>query len=295
MKVLLTGSNGFIARSISKSFKENGFDVIGVGIEEKNKNPYVSTYCKWSLGHESIPNFLKKFKIDCIVHAASLIDGNDDNIELLYSNCIGTYQIYELSKALKVKSVIVLSSVPVIGLHCDKIIDDKTNYNPQTMYHATKASQELILNQLSKYKIRYCALRLPSPIGPGQPEKTIVPIFVRKAMENEDILLFGKGTRKQNYVDVRDIAECVVFLTKNELTQGVYLIGSNKTISNYELANICIDITGSESKIRYNKVQDPNDDDDWKINCERLAESGFKLKYSIRNTIADMVRYNEGL
>ena len=88
MRVLLTGANGFIGNFIAKVFSENTWEVLGIGIETINKNQYVSEYIKWDIGHEPIPEELIKGKIDCIVHAASLIDGRDLTISVTpTSNC----------------------------------------------------------------------------------------------------------------------------------------------------------------------------------------------------------------
>lgn len=292
MNVFVTGVNGFIGRYIARVFQENGDTVIGCGLENDSNNPYLNGYFKWNIAYEDIPDEILNVKVDYIVHAASLIDSNDDNIELIYSNCVGTYRVYRLAKTIHVNSLVALSSVPISGLHCNKMISEETSSNPQTMYHATKAAQEFILNQLSKEGIRFCSLRIPSPIGPGQPEKTIVPVFVRKAMNNENIVLSGKGTRKQNYVDVRDIARCIYFLCNNASAHGTYVIGVDKTISNYELAELCIELTNSASDIKFNGNIDLCDNDDWKINRKKLNDCGFELKYNIRDTIKDMIDYN---
>ena len=295
MRVLLTGANGFIGNFIAKVFSENTWEVLGIGIETINKNQYVSEYIKWDIGHEPIPEELIKGKIDCIVHAASLIDGRDDNEELIFSNCLGTFRVYELAKSVGVKTVILLSSIPILGLHCSETIDENTHYNPETMYHATKASQEFILNQLCKLGIRVCSLRLPSPIGPNQPEKTIVPIFVRRVLNGENIVLSGKGTRRQNYVDVRDIANCIFFLTTNAKSNGTYTIGSDNTLSNYELAEICIKLANSSSQITFNSKDDKCDNDNWKIDCSKLKKEGFTLRFNIEQTLLDMIEFDERL
>lgn len=295
MRVLVTGSNGFIGKYITKTFSENGYEVVGVGLKKESNNPYISRYFNWDMGHEPIPEEILHTKVNCIIHAAASLDKTDDNIELIYSNCIGTFRVYELAKSISTESVILLSGVPILGLHCNQIIDEKTVPNPETMYHATKASQEFILNQLSKTGIRICSLRIPSPIGPGQPEKTIVPIFVRRAMNNEKIILSGKGTRRQNYVDVRDIADCISFLCKTRSEQGTFVIGSEKTVSNYELAELCIKLARSSSNIVFNGKEDQSDDDNWTIDCSKLKDEGFELRYSIENTICDMIDFNKSL
>lgn len=292
MNILVTGVNGFIGSYISKILKLQGDFVLGCGRSSNNDNPCVDSYHKWDLGNENAPEALISMNIDCIVHAASLVGPYNDDIELINSNIVGTYRIYHFAKLKKVRSVILLGGIPIAGLHCNVVLNENSMVNPQTMYHATKAAQELILQQLSYAKIRFCTLRIPSPIGPGQPAASIVPIFINKAINNDPITLLGKGTRKQNYVDVRDVANCVDFLCKTEETQGVYVIGADRTVSNYELAQLCISLADSQSPIEFSEAEDPCDDDDWLIDSSRINNCGFTLQYSIEHTLHDMIMYN---
>lgn len=55
-------------------------------------------------------------------------------------------------------------------------------------------------------------------------------------MRGEDIVINVKGTRRQNYIDVRDIAQAIEKLLITPNAVGVYNIGSDVTIFNIELA-----------------------------------------------------------
>lgn len=291
MNVFITGVNGFIGRYLAKEFHKNGDTVIGCGKQVDNVSEDVDQYFQWDIGHSEIPYELMSVEIDHIIHAAASLDKDDDNIELIYTNCVGTHRIYHLAKEKHVNSVVLLSSIPISGLHCQNTIDEWTSLNPQTMYHATKASQELILKQLNKCGVRYCALRIPSPIGPQQPARTIVPVFVNNAINNIDITISGRGTRRQNYVDVRDIARCIRFLCLHEQAEGVLCLASNETISNYDLAEMCVNLANSKSIIKFSGSEDPCDDDDWKIDSSRLKKLGFSLNYTIEDTLNDMISF----
>lgn len=101
-------------------------------------------------------------------------------------------------------------------------------YDPHTMYHATKAAQELMFRQLYKDGIRTVILRIPSPISPCMSNRTIFTIFADKVMKDEPIVINGKGTRRQNYIDTRDIAQACEKILLSSCANGIYHIGADE-------------------------------------------------------------------
>ena len=288
MKVLLTGSNGFIGSYIANELKKH-FYIVGCDLSDFDKNN-LDLYYKWKMGDESIPPELENEKFDVIIHTAACLDMDDSNVDLLKVNCIGTHQLFVFAKKAMASSVILLSSIPMVGNPVDTI-DENSPINPKTLYHSTKYMQELILKQLEKYNIRFASLRIPSPVGPNQPIKTIVPRFIQSAINGNDILLYGKGTRRQNYVDVRDIACYVTKMALCSKINGVYVLGSNSTVSNYELAEKCIKYSNSRSKIVFCDVPDDCDEQVWRIDSSKINNLlGMSLSYSIDETIKDMIK-----
>lgn len=213
MRILITGSNGFIGRNIAKELDTENY-IIGCGTKEKSIIK-VDEYIQWDIADRGIPKTLSDMEIDIIVHAAASLDKDDGNENLVKVNCLGTHQVYSLARRIKVKKVIYLSGIPIIGEPKKIPITENADINPGTMYHATKAAGEYILNQLIKDGINVIDLRITSPIGPGMPVKTIVPIFLKQALNGENVMLSGKGNRRQNYIDVRDIGFAVKKIIDN--------------------------------------------------------------------------------
>lgn len=294
MRVLVTGSNGFIGSCICKRLHEDHY-VIGCGTTNCSKTEDVDAYFQWKIGMEPIPETLNDIHIDAIVHAAASKNLDDESQVLMYTNCMGSHQIFVLAKDKCVKRVVYLSSIPIIGKPVDRKITENIVIAPLTMYHATKASGEYILNQLEKYNISEVNLRIPSPIGPGLKVRNIVNIFLANAMEGKDIVINGAGTREQNYIDVRDIAEAIYKILAKDKISGTYNIGSQRTVSNIELAKLCIEITGHKSNIVFSGNQDSTDNQVWDIDIAKLErDTDFVPKYDIRQTLMDMKMHFEG-
>ncbi|MCI9533574.1 MAG: NAD(P)-dependent oxidoreductase [Lachnospiraceae bacterium] len=287
MNVLITGSNGFVGGWIARELRKNHY-VIGSGTKEKSLIQ-VNRYIPWDISMEKAPDQFMDLKIDVIIHAAASLNKRDDSESLIRTNCLGTHRIYTLAIQKQVKKVIYLSSIPIIGIPNIVPIKENSNINPYTMYHATKAAGEYILNQLERIGIDIIHLRIPSPIGPGMPVKTVVPIFLNQALKDDNITLLGKGTRCQDYIDVRDIAFAIEKIMKKEIPCGIYNLASGKTVSNYELAKMCIAVLRSNSKIVFSKNTDPADSFIWDIDISKLrCAIGTFIQYSIEDSLKDI-------
>lgn len=287
MNILVTGSNGFVGGVIVDALKKNHY-VIGIGTRSIPNNR-VDKYVKWDIAKDALSESALSENVDVIVHAAACIDIEDQALKLAEVNCLGTQRIFNLAIKKNVKKVFYISSAPVIGYPECHPISEKHPLKPNTMYHATKLSGELILNQLNKYIIEVINLRISSPIGPEMPVKSILPLFIQKVMNGEDVTINGEGLRRQNYLDVRDLANVIESCLERQQIAGTYLITADATVSNIELAKKCIDIIGGLSKIKYTGISDTSDDLIWDYdNSNAKNILGFQQSYDINKSIIDI-------
>lgn len=287
MNILVTGSNGFIGRNIVKELMKND-SVIGCGRRGASLIE-IDGYVKWDIASEICPEELYDRDFDVIVHAAASLDKDDKKEELITTNCLGTHRIYALAVRKHVKKVIYLSGLPVVGAPFPTPITEASEIKPVTMYHAAKAAGEFILAQLEKEGIDIINLRIPSPIGPGMPSGTIVPVFLEQALRDKELTLLGRGTRRQNYIDVRDIAFALGRIISKEIPRGIYNVASDETVSNYEMACMCIETANSQSGIRFSPQPDPCDDWAWDTDTSKLkAEIGSFTNHLLRESLKDI-------
>ena len=291
MKIMVTGSNGFIGKHVCNYLREQGCYVVGLGKNTRSKTECDEYLC-CDLFSDKVTHIFDETKIDtvdAIVHLASDMRHEPYEVEVVANNCTGMQRLIELSKAKKIPVFIQLSSLPVIGTPKHHPITEEHPIHPPTVYHATKYMQE-ILAEYANYThgLRTVSFRICSPVGDGDNPNTIFPTFVRKALSNEDIVIYGKGTRKQTYIHVKDIA-IAIWKAINTNAQGVYNLASNNLISNLDLAKKCIELTNSSSKIIFSDIDDPLDEVVWDISIERLiSDTGFNPTISIDDAILDV-------
>jgi nucleoside-diphosphate-sugar epimerase len=153
--------------------------------------------------------------------------------------------------------------------------------------------QELLANYAYyTYGVRTVSYRISAPVGPRMNPKTIIPVFMSKALAGENIVLFGKGTRKQTFVHVTDIAQAIYKAIISKKAQGVYNLASHNLISNKELAELCIKITDSSSKIVFSDQTDPADDCCWDVSLDKIkADTGYEPIVGIEEMLLELKNY----
>lgn len=294
LNILITGSNGFIGRNVCEWLKKQDVNIIGLG-RNKISKAQVNKYISCNLQIDDIGNAIDDMQImpiDAVIHLASDMRREPYEKEVLASNCIGTQRLIEFCEIRNIPVFIQLSSLPVIGKPIQHPIKEEHPLAPPTVYHITKCTQELLANYAwYTHHLRTISFRISAPVGIGMNPKTIFPIFVKNALENKDIIIYGKGRRKQTYIHVSDIASAIYKGIKSN-TQGVFNLASNNLYSNYELANECIKVIGSYSRIKYSGDGDPYDDYIWDVSLEKIKnEIGYEPKVSMEKMILELCNY----
>lgn len=283
-KVLITGVNGLIGSTIAEHLL-GSYEVIGTSIEESNITGLDFKYIKSDITEKNTLELLPE-KIDVVVHCAAIITHDNYSNLLLNANCIGVQNIAAYANGAGCERLIYFSSLPIIGKPSIIPITEEHPINPPTVYHITKYFGEQVL-QLLMGEDKVVIFRIPSPIGRKTAPNKIVPVFVKNAIENVDYNLLGRGRRIQNYIDVRDIARAVeCAIVKN--ASGIFNIASEKSYSNKELAELCIELFESKSSIHYNGI-DKEEDYQWVVSTKKAHEVlGFEAQYALVDTLKEI-------
>ena len=282
--VLITGVNGLIGSTIAELLLPN-YKVLGTSIEDGNTTGLDLEYIQSDITQLSSLQQLPE-KVDVIVHCAAVITADNYSNLLLNANCIGVQNIAAYAKKANCNQVIYFSSLPIIGKPSIIPITEEHPIDPPTVYHITKYFGELVLKKLLGDE-HVVTFRIPSPIGRKTAPNKIVPVFVKNAIENIDYNLLGKGERIQNYIDVRDIARAVDCAIQKQ-AHGTFNIASEKSYSNKELAELCINLFNSKSIIKYNGI-DKEEDYRWIVSTEKAKNVlGFVAKYSLSDSILEI-------
>ena len=129
----------------------------------------------------------------------------------------------------------------------------------------------------------------------------VVPRFIRQALGGEPITVYGDGSQRRCFCDVRDVVPAILGLAGHSDAPGrVYNIGGTEEVSIQELAERVVEMTGSDSqiiKVPYSEAYAPGFEDmERRVpDTERIHELlGWKPKRGLREILSDVISYERG-
>jgi nucleoside-diphosphate-sugar epimerase len=286
MRVLVTGASGHVGGAIARHLVEVGDEVFGLS-RRPGRIAGLAGALELDLGSETAAEQVARQVPACaaIVHAAASLEKQLDAPAIALVNVLGTQQMVRLAQRWDTAQIVFISGVPVIGRPQDLPVTEEHPTDPPTAYHASKLFGETLMQLAGRRGQSTVSLRLTSPVGPGMPADRILSVFVRRALEGEPLLLAGRGTRRQDYVDVRDVAAAVASCLR-ERVSGLFNIAAGASTSNLELAEKCRCLPGSSSAIHFTGVDDPDEGVNWDVSItEASRRFGYRPQFSLDQSI----------
>jgi len=260
-------------------FIQDGWDVIGLD----NFNEYYSIDLKkdrceeivktakkeglsFSMYHEDLNsqvwNELMNINIDAVIHLAAQA-GVRYSIEnpraYLDSNILGFQSVLDFVKAKKIKKFIYASSSSVYGKNSEQPFkESQICDSPESYYAATKKANELMAHSYFKTeKVCSIGLRFFTVYGPwGRPDMAPM-LFMKAAMNNEEINIFNFGKQKRDFTFIKDIVESIYqLIIEDEFTACEVLnIGNGKPIGLERFIDLIEGFAGVKVKRKYVEAQ----------------------------------------
>jgi UDP-glucose 4-epimerase len=298
MKILVTGASGHVGGAITIALCAAGHDVVATG-RRPSADHLPCTYLSSDLSKTHALERLDQVTpaCDAIVHAGACLSKDPFDPRVLAVNIDGTQRLVELAAKWKSTRLIFISGVTVIGRPVELPITEDHPQQPETVYQFSKMAGEHLVRLSAGHGVIGTTLRLPSPIGPGMPMGRILSVFVQKALRGEPLTLLGEGSRRQNYLDVRDVAP-VVERCLADAHPGTFNVASPTTCSNLKLATLCVARTNSNSRIEFADQPDPEEGMTWEVSIERAErelafDPAFRLGTSIHDVAQEMETRND--
>ena len=102
-----------------------------------------------------------------------------------------------------------------------------------------------------EYKLNYTIFRFFNTYGPKQTENFVVSLFIKAALKNKNLLIYGKGNQSRTFCYIDDTIDAIMnSFEKKIFINDIVNIGNDKITSINELARKIIKITNSKSKIK---------------------------------------------
>jgi UDP-glucuronate decarboxylase len=204
--------------------------------------------------YQAVSEIMLSQKFDYVFHFAALVGvQRTQDFPLKVLNDINGFKnILELSKNSGVKRVFFSSSSEVYGEPVELPQNEHTTpLNSRVPYAVVKNVGECFFKSYFKeYGLNYTIFRFFNTYGPNQSTDFVMAKFLKSALKNEPITIYGDGTQTRTFCYVTDtIDTCIACLYEGHALNDVINVGSNKLVSIKELAEIIIHMTNSQSKI----------------------------------------------
>lgn len=263
-KILVTGGAGFIGSAIAEklaldpehevvivdNFRTGDPAKLPDGTKFKNIR-----FIKCDVNNfQDISGIFYAFHFDYVFHYAALVGVQRTlkNPVSVLDDIKGIENILRLSKNTGVKRVYFSSSSEVYGEPVEFPQNERTTpLNSRLPYAVVKNVGEAFLRSYQQeYGLEYTIFRFFNTYGPKQSNDFVVSRFIRMALANEDITIYGDGLQTRTFCYIDDnVDACYQAFIDNRYVNDVINIGGNEEISVLQLAKTIIQITGSSSTV----------------------------------------------
>ena len=261
VNILFTGGAGFIGSSIIDKLNKKKYNIYVVDnlLTGKFKNIPIGNRVKFlKINVNDKKQLIKstnKLSIDYIFHFAACVGVKRTlkNPLKVLEDIEGFKNILHLAKFKKVKRVFFSSSSEVYGEGQGLAQnEEKTPLNSRLPYAIVKnVGESFFKTYKNEYNINYTIFRLFNTYGPKQSSDFVVSRFLKNALKNKDINIYGNGQQSRTFCYIDDTVDAIInCFEKNVFINSTVNIGNNKVIKIIDLAKIIKKITKSNSKIK---------------------------------------------
>jgi UDP-glucose 4-epimerase len=195
-------------------------------------------------------------KFDYVFHYAAVVGVKRtlNNPLWVLNDIKGIENILNLSKNTGVKRVFFSSSSEVYGEPFEHPQNENTTpLNSKLPYAVVKNVAEAYIRSFQKeFGLEYTIFRFFNTYGPKQSKDFVVKKFIKLAIQNENITIYGDGLQTRTFCFIDDnIEACATCLFENKFINDTLNIGSDIEITIKDLAELIIKVTKSASKIKF--------------------------------------------
>lgn len=265
-KILVTGGAGFIGSHLITELLKRNYSVTALdnlysgkleNLRQADKNPNF-TFVKADIRNKT--SLKEAFaQADAVVHLAALIDITASVVDPAQTNEVnvtGTLNVLQTAETCKIKKLVFASSTAVYGDTQTLPINEDIPVNPISPYAASKAAGEAYCQAYAKcYGLDIAILRFFNVYGPrneNSPYSGVITKFLKQALNNQGLTVFGDGEQSRDFIHVNDIVEALIHALESKKTDGeIFNICTGKPTTINHLIQTIRAVTGKELQVTY--------------------------------------------
>lgn len=299
MKVMITGSAGYIGSVLARRLKERGTSTVGCDYNLQVPHPYESVFFRYQCSFDEDIVASAGLMCDAVVHLAATSTVGPDAINPLNyydNNTARTIKFIKTLKELGWKGHFIFASTAAVYRPGEDPVTEQSPVEPTCVYGQSKLMCEQVLKSCERHGIKVTSFRFFNVAGAHdgfgeEAEDThLISRICSSVINDEELTVYGDayptrdGTCVRDYVHVVDICDAILHAIDHEV-YGTYNLGTTKGTSVKEIIEQFEMHTGQKVK--------------WKVGPNRLGDqpflvadsskfermSGFQYTYSLRDII----------
>lgn len=292
-KIYVAGHRGMVGSAIMRRLEAGGYS-----------NILTRAHAELDLTNQAAVNeFFQAEKPDYVFLAAAKVGGihanNTYRAEFIYQNLMIEANIIHAAWKAGVQRLLFLGSSCIYPRDCPQPIKEeylltglleKTN-EPYAI--AKIAGINLCESYNRQYGTQYIAVMPTNLYGPNDnydlDNSHVLPALIRKAHEakqrnDEELVVWGSGLPKREFLYVDDMADACVFVMESNINDGLLNIGTGLDTSICELAELIMEVVNFKGKIIFDSSK-PDGTPRKLLNVERMRQLGWQAKVSLHDGI----------
>jgi UDP-glucose 4-epimerase len=228
--------------------------------------------------------------VDAVVHLAAMsgvMDSIADPARCFADNAEGTFRLLEAARRARIAQFVNASTGGAILGEVDPPISEAMAPAPLSPYGASKLATEGFCSAYSSsYGLPCVSLRFSNIYGPNSAhKKSVVAAFIKRALNDEPLLIYGDGTQRRDYLFVGDLVRGIAAAIGQRVS-GTFQLGSGRPISLLELIQALEISVGRKLKIERKPSRAGEVHSTW---CD-ISKSREAFDYSAPTALAGGVR-----
>lgn len=213
--------------------------------------------------------------------------------EFVLTDVFGTFVLLEALKAAQQVGFFVhVSTDEVYGSRDEGFFKEGDPLHPSSPYAASKAGADRLAYAYHvTYGLPVVIARPSNNFGSHQYPEKFIPLFVTRAMEDQTLPLYGRGTNVRDWLYVGDNCRAIDLLMRQGGLGEVYNIGAGNEVRNIDLAGRICDLLGKPRSLITFVTDRLGHDRRYALDCAKIRSLGWQPETAFEDGLAATVRW----
>ncbi|MGA7834303.1 MAG: GDP-mannose 4,6-dehydratase [Acidimicrobiales bacterium] len=293
MRVMVTGSTGFVGTHLIHHLRESGDEVHGID-RERDVTDAVS-----------MRQVFEWFRPEVTYHLAALTHVGESwkkPDEFTRVNVVGTRRVLDAAfDAVADSTTVIVSSSEVYGVvrPADQPLRETFRVAPANPYSASKVEAELVAHGMWRVRRQRIIIARPfNHVGPGQSPTFVVPALANRLLEAKETgaaeIAVGDLSTRRDFSDVRDVVRAYRLLAERGVSGEAYNVASGRDVALSDIAARLVELIAPDVKLVVDpELLRPNEVPVFRGSYDKLHEAtgwspGISLETSLKDVVSDV-------